>query len=219
MKKTCVGLLVVCFPAVAFADETAESPDPERRGAIAENAHRDADDWERVPRLLIDNLVGFQLNGNTVGAFAGPFSASVVDSPRTKTSSFGVNLEVDGRVWKFLTLGGTLSYGSGLSITDRESGRQETKSALANMRARVGALVPLGKDLYFWPRLAPGLHATGGGAGPAISVTVDAPVLFMVHSHLFVGVGPRVVLSHKRNFDYDDLSLSFDVHARMGVSF
>ena len=157
LASSAFATLTLAFPALARADEPLWNED------------------ER-PRLLLDNMIGgsFGLGGSFN---AGPFSTSVTSSG---ARSLSLRLEADARVGDWLTLGGIVG-GSTAHTPAQGVGHAYSIYALS-IEPRVGALLPITRNFYLWPRVGAEIaYFDGGVSTPILGASFELALVVPVH--------------------------------------
>lgn len=213
MKTICAIMFVLTVSGSTWAEEPNPLPP-------------DASERE-APRLLLDNIVGIRVNalgpqGGEAAVTGGPVTASLMDQSGHPYRSLSLRAEVDGRVWKSLTVGGAVGF---TTLWNRFGGppMNEHTYHLIQLEPRIGALISLGANLYLWPRVGLSINVNiAEDLPPFVGPMTDVSLVVPLHRYVFLALGPRVDYLHQGPSQYsptgaDLFNVSFG--SRLGVSF
>ncbi|HTA18499.1 MAG TPA: hypothetical protein VK989_04365 [Polyangia bacterium] len=109
-------------------------------------------------------------------------------------TTFDLAPSIDYFVIPNLSIGGALGF-STTSFSPSGGGQSSTDTSIAIL-ARVGYNIPMGPVVSFWPQLEIGYAHTSDGvsgqttSGHSVPLAINAPFLFHVAPHFFLGIGP-----------------------------
>ncbi|MFO0665058.1 MAG: hypothetical protein U0174_13980 [Polyangiaceae bacterium] len=203
--------IVAAFMLVSSAAFAGESARAESTAAEA-------------PRVMLDNVVGIRLNAMDYGlgqsvVTGGPLSGRLFDASNGTFRSLRFRTEVDGRVWKSVTLGGAVGFSTHWGRVGPPPFNEQIGYSLA-FAPRIGALLPLAPDLYLWPRVGPAFAVgVAGGGFPTVGAMTDLSLVAFIHRNVFVAFGPRVEFTHEDAFGHDVNRLDISFGSRLGLAF
>ena len=193
MRSACIIGLVCLVPAVAHAAPEGSSTSSPKHELLERRVFLPSllGFGAGTPPLVIgSSAVGFSTFPTGIVSYVGGEASSGAES--SHFDSFAFNPSIDVRAGRF-TIGGGLSVAYSHSVF---AGAEGTVTSF-ELAPRVGYLIPLGGELYLWPRVSAGfLYGQAAAArAPTTAVTgvlASADVLLVagLGSHFFLTVGP-----------------------------